>query len=57
MILKIIEFGTKIGYQGQEQQILSKNLSLATNAPNIISWNLDNQIKHNWVTKIDILLP
>ena len=42
MILDIVEFGARIGYQGPIQQILSENLSLATNAPNIISQDLDN---------------
>ena len=57
MILDIIEFGAKIGYQGPAQQILSENLSSATDAPDIISQDLDNQIKHDRVTKIDILPP
>ena len=47
MILDIINFGAKIGYQGLAQQILSENLSLATNAPNIIFQDFDNQIKHD----------
>ena len=55
MIFNIIEFGAKIRYQGPLQQILSKNLSWATDAPNIISQNLDNQIKHDRVTRVDIL--
>lgn len=36
MILDIIEFGAKIGYQDLAQQILSENLSSATDASNII---------------------
>ena len=56
MILNIIEFGAKIWYQGPEQQILNENLSSATDAPDIISQDFDNQIKHNRVTRIDILL-
>lgn len=55
MILDIIKFGDKIGYQSPAQQILSENLSLATDAPNIIFQNLDNSIEYNRVTKIDIL--
>lgn len=55
MILDIIEFGAKIGYQGPPQQILSENLSSATDSPDIISRDLDNQINHDRVTRIDIL--
>lgn len=55
MILDIIEFGAKIGYQCPPQQILNKNLSSATDAPDTISRDLDNQIKHDRVTRVDIL--
>lgn len=56
MILDIMEFGAKIRYPGPLEQILSKNLSLATDAPNIIFWDLNNQIKHNRVTTVNIFL-
>lgn len=52
MILDIIEYG---GYQSPLQQILSKNLSSATDAPDIISQDLENQIKHDRVSQVDIL--
>ena len=57
MILDIIEFGTKIGYQDPRHQILSENLSSAIDVSDIISQDLDKQIKYNRVTKIDILPP
>ena len=56
MILNIIKFGAKIGYQSLTQQILCENLSSATDAPNIIFQDLDNRIKHDQVIRIDIFL-
>ena len=47
MILDIIEYGAKIGYQGPSQRILSDNLSSAKDAPDIISRDLEDQVKHN----------
>lgn len=55
MIIEIIEYGAKIGYQGPSQRILSDNLSSAKNAPDIISRDLEDQVKHNRVTQVDIL--
>lgn len=37
IILDIIEYGAKIGYQGPLQRLLSDNLSSATDTPDILS--------------------
>lgn len=55
MILDIIEYKAKISYQGPSQRILSDNLSSAKAAPDIISRDLKDQVKHNRVIKVDIL--
>lgn len=55
MILDIIEYRVKIGYQSSLQQIWSKNLFSAINVPDIIFQDLENQIKYNWVSQVDIL--
>ena len=56
-IFDIIEYGAKIGYTGPDQFIIGENLSSATEAPEIITKDLENQIVKDQVTKIDILPP
>ena len=55
VILDIIKFGTKIGYTGPKQRILSDNLPTANNAPEILTEDLKMQIECDRVTCIDVL--
>ena len=54
-IFDIIEYGAKIGYTGPDQFIIGQNLSSATEAPEIITMDLENQIAKDRVTKLDSL--
>ena len=50
-------YGAKIGYTGPNQLILSKNLTSADEAPHILTQDLENQIAHHRLIKIDSLPP
>lgn len=52
-IFDIIQYGAKIGYTSPDQLILSQNLPTATEAPDIITKDLENQILKDRVTKLD----
>ena len=54
-LLKIICSGIKVGYTGPLQKIIRPNFPTANNAPDILTQDLDKQIAHNRVTKLDII--
>lgn len=49
IILDIIKFGARVGYQGPKQTITSGNLPTADDAPEILTEDLELQIKHNCI--------
>lgn len=52
-LLEIIRNGIKVGYTGSPQKIIGPNLPTANNAPDILTQDLDKQIAHNRVTKLN----
>ena len=54
-LLEIIRSGVKIGYTGPPQKIIGPNLPTANDAPDILTQDLDKQIAHNRVTKLDTI--
>lgn len=52
-ILQIIEVRAKIGYQGPETNILSENLASTNQDLDTLTKDLENQVRHDRVTKID----
>ena len=55
-LLEIIRSRIKVGYTGPPQKIIGPNLPTANNAPDILTQDLDKQIAHNRVTKLDTIL-
>lgn len=51
-ILKIIEVGVRIRYQGPKTRILSKNFSSANEDPDILTKDLEKQLHFDRVTKL-----
>lgn len=51
-IPRIIIQGAKIGYCGPKQKIINSNLPSATNDPNTLIADFENQPAANWLTKI-----
>lgn len=52
MVLSIIIRGAKIGYCGPKQKIISGNLPSATNDPNTLTADLENQIAVHRLTEV-----
>ena len=54
-LLEIIRNGVKVGYTGPLQKIIGPNLPTANNALDILTQDLDKQIAHNRVTKLNTI--
>lgn len=52
-ILSIIIYRAKIRYYGPKQKIISSNLLSATNDPDILTIDLENQIAADQLTKVN----
>lgn len=52
-LLEIIYSGVKVGYNGPPQKIIGPNFPTANNAFNILTQDLEKQIAHNRVTKLE----
>lgn len=53
VILDIIRYRAKIGYTGPKQRILNENLPTANKAPDLITEDLQTQIRLDRVTQVD----
>ncbi len=51
-ILSIITRGVKIGYCGLKLKIISGNLPSATNNPDTLTADLENEIAADWLTEV-----